>query len=228
MPSEMSPRLSCEALCCHRRNWKESAEASIEQVTAFFDSGKVCEFDGPDFLGRGLLLSVLGFLESADSGKIWVDGQDVTNLAEEELRRFRDRAFGFLFQNPYLLPSFSVAQNVAIPLFRIRRSNAIAARERTIQVLDFCGIADLENQRAGSLVLSAQRRVAFARALVHDPRVLVSLSPHAGDDLFELAFRAAEELKLCVLWAGAEAGVPERPRRLIRIRDGRISADQWL
>ena len=152
---------------------------------------------------------MLGFLESADSGKIWVDGQDVTNLAEEELRRFRDRAFGFLFQNPYLLPSFSVAQNVAIPLFRIRRSNAIAARERTIQVLDFCGIADLENQRAGSLVLSAQRRVAFARALVHDPRVLVSLSPHAGDDLFELAFRAAEELKLCVLWAGAEAGVPE-------------------
>ena len=225
----MNPVLSCEDVSCHRENWNETGQsASIENVTASFDAGMVCEFDGPDAAGRGLLLSVLGLLESADSGGVHVDGRGVADLANEDLQRLRARTFGFLFPNPCLLPSFSLAENVAMPLFRICGIDTDAARERTIEALDFCGIAHRENQLAGSLVASTQQRAAFARALVHRPKILIAFSPREGDELFELATRTARELGLCVLWAGENERPGARAQRLLQIRDGRIASDEFL
>ena len=207
-------------------NWNETGHALIENVTASFDSGVLCEFDGPGRSDNGLLLSILGLLEPADSGEIFLSGQDVTHLAEEELRRFRNQVFGFLFHNPCLLPSFSVAENVAMPLFRICGTDAGAARARTSEVLDFCGIAHLENQLAGRLLPSAQRRAAFARALVHGPRILIALSPRGSNEIIDLGIRTAHELGLCVLWTGDDGGLGGRAHRLIQLRDGRISSDK--
>ena len=225
----MNPVLSCKEISCHRENWNETGQsASIEQVSASFDAGMVCEFDGPDAPGRGLLLSVLGLLESADSGIVHVNGQDVTDLTNEDLQRLRARTFGFLFPNPCLLPSFSLAENVAMPLFRICGLDTEAARERTMEALDFCGIAHRENQLAGSLATSTQQRAAFARALVHRPRILIALSPRGGEQLFELATRTARELGLCVLWAEENDHAGARAQRLLQIRDGRIASDEFL
>jgi len=209
-------------------NWNESEQAFIRDVTLSFDSATLCEFDGPDSSGRSLLLNILGLLEPADSGTIFLNGQSVTDIPEEDLRRFRNETFGFLFQNPCLLPSFSVAENVAMPLFRICGTDAGVARERTFEVLDFCGIAHLENQLAERLVPSAQRRAALARALVHRPRILIALSPRGGDEVFDLAIRTAKELGLCVLWAGDYGGLGRKAQRVIQMRDGRISSDQRL
>jgi ABC-type lipoprotein export system ATPase subunit len=224
----MNPVLSCKALCCHRVNWNETGHASIENVTASFDPGVLCEFLGPDSSDNDLLLSILGLLEPADSGEIFLNGQNVTHLGEEELRRSRNQVFGFLFENPCLLPSFSVAENVAMPLFRICGTDAGAARARTSEVLDFCGIAHLENQLAGRLLPSAQRRAAFARALVHGPRILIAISPRGGNDLIDLAVRTAHELGLCVLWTADDNGHGSGAGRLIQIRDGRIGSDLRL
>jgi ABC-type lipoprotein export system ATPase subunit len=224
----MDPVLSCQALCCHRMNWNESRQAFIRDVTLSFSLAALCEFHGPDSTGRDLLLNNLGLLEPADSGTILLEGQRVSDISEEDRRRLRNENFGFLFQNPCLLPSFSVAENVAMPLFRICGIDAVGARERTLEVLDFCGIAHLENQLAGRLVSSAQRRAALARALVHRPRILVAISPRGSDELFDLAFRTASELGLCVLWAADNQVLGRKGQRLIRVRDGCISSDQRL
>jgi ABC-type lipoprotein export system ATPase subunit len=225
----MNPALSCKALFCCRSNWNESGQsARIENVTASFDSGTICQFDGPDAPGRGLLLSILGLLEPADSGTVYVDGRSVSDLADEDVRRLRAQSFGFLFPSPCLLPSFSLAENVAMPLFRICGTDTDAARERTIEVLDFCGIAHRENQLAGSVIASTQQRAAFARALAHRPKILIALSPRGGDELFELARRTATELGLCVLWAGENGPPGTRAQRLIQIYEGRIASDERL
>jgi ABC-type lipoprotein export system ATPase subunit len=225
----MNPVLSCKSLSCRRTNWNETGQSAlIENITASFDSGMICQFAGPDLPGRGLLVSILGLLEAADSGTVYVDGRSVTHLADEDLQRLRARSFGFLFPNPCLLPSFSLAENVAMPLFRICGADTDSARKRTIEVLDFCGIAHRENQLAGSTVALTQQRAAFARALVHRPKILIALSPRGGDELFELASRTARELGLCVLWAGENAGPDAWAHRLIQIRDGRIASDELL
>lgn len=224
----MSSVLSCRALYCQRSDWNEAGRASIENITASFDPGMVCEFDGPDLPGRALLLSILGLLEPADSGEVSLNGQTLTHLAEEDLRRCRNQTFGFLFHNPCLLPSFSVAENVAMPLFRICGADTAVARERTIEVLEFCEIAHLENQLVGRLPPSEQRRTAFARALVHGPKVLVALSLRGGLELFDLAIQTANKLGLCVLWSPEEGQSTKRAQRQIRIQDGRITSDKLL
>lgn len=224
----MNPILSCRDLCCHRTDWNESRNASIRDVTLTFSSAALYEFTGPDSSGRDLLLSNLGLLEPADSGTICLDGRNIGEVPEDDLRRLRNETFGFLFQYPCLLPSFSVAENVAMPLFRICGADAAAARERTFEVLDFCGIPHIENQLAGRLAASAQHRAALARALVHRPKILVAITPRGGDELLDLALRTARELGLCVLWAGQDGKVGEKAHRVIQVRDGRIASDRQL
>jgi ABC-type lipoprotein export system ATPase subunit len=209
-------------------NWNEDQHAFVRDVTLSFSLAAFCELHGPDSSGRDLLLNNLGLLEPADSGTILLDGQRVSDMLEEDRRRFRNENFGFLFQNPCLLPSFSVAENVAMPLFRICGMDAAAARERTLKVLNFCGIAHLEDQLAGRLVPSAQRRAALARALVHRPRILIAMSPRGGDEFLDLAFRTASELGLCVLWSADNGTIGQKGVRLIRVQDGHISSDQRL
>jgi ABC-type lipoprotein export system ATPase subunit len=225
---KMNAVLSCEELCCERTDWNDGQHASIHGITLSFSAASFCWFEGPDSSGRDLLLSNLSLLEPADSGKILLEGQNVRELPEDELRRFRNERFGFLFEHPCLLPSFSVTENVAMPLFRICGADAQAARARTDEVLHFCGIPHLENQLAGRLAPSEQRRAALARALVHRPRILVANAPRESEELFELAARVASELRLCVLWAAADAGGRRRPQRVIKVEDGRISSDQHL
>ena len=222
----MNPVLSCQELCCERANWNEGRPASLHGITLSFSPATFCQFDGPDSPGRDLLLNALGLLEPADSGTIVVDGRSVMELPEDELRRHRNESFGFLFEHPCLLPSFSVAENVAMPLFRICGTDAQAARERTHEVLDFCGIPQLENQLAGRLALADQRKAALARALVHRPKILVAISRRGSDELYDLALRATSDRQLCVLWAGSDEGVHRKSPRVIHLQDGRIRIDQ--
>jgi putative ABC transport system ATP-binding protein len=218
--------LSCQNLCCQRTNWNECAQASIREVTLSFSSGTFYEFGGPDYPGRDLLMNNLALLEPWDSGTIRLDGRNLQETSESDLRRLRNETFGFVFDHPCLLPSFSVAENVAMPLFRICGIDADAARERTHDVLEFCGIPQLQNQLASRLGSSAQHQAALARALVHRPQILVGICPSAATDLHALAWRAAEELGLCVLWAGQDGSTGVKAQGVIRVRGGQATCEQ--
>jgi putative ABC transport system ATP-binding protein len=220
--------LSCQDLCCQRTNWNECDQVSIRDVTLSFFSGTFYEFSGPDHSGRDLLMNNLALLEPWDSGTIWLDGRNLHQILESDLRRLRNETFGFVFEHPCLLPSFSVAENVAMPLFRICGADANAARERTHDVLDFCGIPELQNQLAGRLASFAQRRAALARALVHGPRILVGICPSAPSDLHDLAWRAADELGVCVLWAGQDGSASGKAQRKIQVRGGYVLCERQM
>ena len=170
----------------------------------------------------------LALLEPSDSGTIWLNGRNIQEISENDLRRLRNETFGFVFDHPCLLPSFSVAENVAMPLFRICGADADAARQRTHDVLDFCGIPELQTQLASRLASPDQHRAALARALVHRPRILVGICPSAASDLHALAWRAAEELGLCVLWARQDGSASGKAQQTIRVRGGEVRCEQKL
>ncbi len=221
----MHPIISCENLTCRREQWNETGPARIEAISASFEPGTFSGLCGPDGCGKGLLLNVLGLLEPHDSGAISVNGYQIAELAHEDAQQLRNESFGFLFNHPCLLPSFSVAENVAMPLFRICGGDAQAARMRTLEVLDFCGIADLECTLTGRLDLATQRKAALARALIHSPEILIAISPRESADLLDIARRAAAEFDICVLWAGEEKEIAAHAHRIIHLRDGGIVAD---
>jgi ABC-type antimicrobial peptide transport system, ATPase component len=219
------PVLRCESLSCRRDLWLELAPSRVEDVSAAFWAGEFCGFCGPDGSGKGLLLNILGLLERPDSGTITVNGIPTHTLTPEEFQQMRNETFGFLFNHPCLLPSFSVAENVAMPLFRICGGDAREARDRTLEVLEFCGISSLETTLAGRLDAAQRTRVALARALVHGPSILVVISPRESGELMALGRRIAEKLGLCVLWAGSEPGLLRHVHRLLHLDGGRIVRD---
>jgi lipoprotein-releasing system ATP-binding protein len=222
-----APALRCESLSCRREQWNELAPSRVEDITAAFAAGEFCGFCGPDGSGKGLLLNLLGLLERPDSGTIAVSGILAGELSPEETQQLRNETFGFLFNHPCLLPSFSVAENVAMPLFRICGGDAREARDRTVEVLEFCGISSLETTLAGRLDGDQRTRVALARALVHEPRILVAISPRENDVIPALARRAAEARGLCVLWAGPEGTLSRHAHRILHLDGGRMVRDVY-
>jgi len=192
----------------------------VRNFSATFACGEFVGFCGPDGCGKGLLLNLIGLIEKTDTGRLELFGQDVSGFSAEEAATFRNQACGFLFGHPYLLPSFTVAENLAMPLFKICREETGTARDRTLEVLEFVGAGGLENRSAGTLDSDMRWRVAFARALIHAPNVLIAISPPASA-LLPLARLAADQFGLTVLWSGERAALEPFADRIIELREGR-------
>jgi ABC-type lipoprotein export system ATPase subunit len=120
------------------------------------------------------LLRLLGLLEEPRSGEILLEGRRVTGLDPEELAEIRNRKFGFLFSSPFLLPAFTVLENVAMPLFKIAQVDAREAKSTTELVLTLVGIMHIVDTLARRLSLLDQHLTALARAVVHYPRLLIA------------------------------------------------------
>ena len=196
----MTP-LRCINICCRRSGANPARHAVVEDFSADFKGGEVTGFIGSDSDGKELLLGVLGMIEKPDSGSLEVLDHDVLKMSEPDAVRHRDTTFGYLFTHPHLLPSFTVAENVAMPFFRICGQDEGDARERTLRALEFAGIAGLHGIPVGNLDDVSHWRVAFARSIVHSPAVLVAISP-PSDLLLPFARRFADSFGTAVLWNG--------------------------
>jgi ABC-type lipoprotein export system ATPase subunit len=193
--------LRCENICCRRATSQSIRETVIDSFTAVFESGEVTGFCGNDTSSRELLLAVLGLIEPPDSGHLAVCDEIVPDIPTLH-QRIRDKSFGYLFTHPHLLPSFTVAENVAMPFLRICGQGD--AKEHTLAALDFSGIAHLHDVATCELPEALHWRVAFARAIVHSPTVLLAVtSPHPS--LLPLARKLADERGTAVLWSGEKA-----------------------
>ena len=205
--------------------WNGQGSVAVRDISMHVHRGEFVGFCGPDGSGKGLLLNLIGLLERPDSGILRLGGEDTSGFADEDAAEFRNEACGYLFGHPYLLPSFSIAENVAMPLFRIRGGDAVEARHRTLDVLRFAGIENFETLLAGRSDHAVRWRAAFARALVHAPGILIAISPPCGNELLPLARRAARELGITILWSGPREELSPVADRLFEIRDGRLAAD---
>jgi ABC-type lipoprotein export system ATPase subunit len=184
----------------------------VRNFSGDFEAGTATAFRGPDGGGIGLLMNVLGMIERPDSGNLKVLGRTVLDLESEAARELRDRSFGFLFTHPHLLPTFTVAENIAMPFLRLCRDESGKAGARVAEVLAFSGLEECVGKAdAADLDVEGLWRAAFARAIVHRPEILVAVSPPARF-LLPLAARYARENGACVLWNAGEDAVAECDR----------------
>jgi len=160
-------------LSVEHRNDDGSAEI-IRDFTYRFRAGSFYHLSGPELGGKRLLLKILGLLLPPDSGEVIVDGCPVTDLGIDDLGEIRNRKFGFLFSSPFLLPAFTVLENVAMPLLKIARVETPEARMITEEILEIVGVSQIALNSAGQLGELEERLTALARALVHHPRVLIA------------------------------------------------------
>lgn len=209
----------------------DGAPSSLRDVSIGIGTGTFDLFCGTDPCGKNLLLRLLGLLETPEEGGIFFHGAATRLLPEETRAELRNRHYGFVFAQPYLLPSFAVVENVAMPLFKISGVGTDEARTRTRTLLQFTCMEELAEATVGQLALAQQHRVSLARALVNQPEILIVENVDAtmsGDDLFhfvEIIRRACDEFGVTVLMTAKEKNLAKFADRVIGFAGGSIFRD---
>ena len=182
----------------------------------------------------GGLLRVLGLLDLPESGEVLVEGRATAALAEEARAELRAQRFGFVFAAPFLLTSFSVIENVAMPLFKISHVEPEEARRRTGRLLAFAEMSEAAEARIEDLTLRAQYHVALARGLANEPAILFVEDLDgalAGAELAGFAAllrRVPAELGATVIATASPAFAVEKSDRVMEIARGVIVRDSLL
>ena len=180
--------------------------------------------------GAGLLLRILGLRERPQAGEVYLAGQAAGPLDETSRLELRNRAFGFVFAEPFLLDSFTVAENIAMPLFKISCLDLEKARQRTAELLGFVGLAGAADDAISDLSPLAQQKLAVARALANAPQVLLveeaglHLPADERPEFFQCLRAVKETYGLAVIaHATGEPGETGADREL-RLERGRLVA----
>jgi putative ABC transport system ATP-binding protein len=193
-------------------------------------SGEFLAIAGPSGSGKTTLLNIIGGLDRADTGEVWVEGKDLQLLSSGELARLRLQRLGFVFQAYNLLPVLTALENAEFTLL-LQGVPAQKRRERVQKLFLEIGLAGLEDRRPAELSGGQQQRVAVARAMVTEPALILADEPTANLDsataaaLLDVMEQLNRTTGTTFIFSTHDPQVMERAHRLIRLRDGQIASD---
>lgn len=186
---------------------------------------------GPSGSGKTTLLNVIGGLDTPTTGRVWVAGTEIGRMSKSERSRMRLTSIGFVFQEFNLIPVLSAIENAEFVML-LQGVPAAERRARAQSLLRELGLEGMEHRRPSELSGGQQQRVAVARAIAAEPLILLpdeptaNLDSKAGAALMDLMRRLNAERNVTFVFSTHDPMVVERARRVIRLRDGRIEADE--
>jgi len=186
---------------------------------------------GPSGSGKSSLLYLLGLLDLPTEGEVTINGRATAHMQEEERALTRLTFIGFVFQFHFLLPEFTVRDNVMLPMRALGRLSAREMIERADALLGSLGLGDHRLKRPDQLSGGQRQRVAVARALANEPPVILadeptgSLDSKASAQVFDVLHALVEEQGKTVVAVTHDMGLAERMRRHVELLDGRLVAD---
>jgi putative ABC transport system ATP-binding protein len=185
---------------------------------------------GPSGSGKSTLMNLIGCLDTPTSGEYWLNGQQVSDLADDELARIRNKEIGFVFQTFNLLPRADALHNVELPLIYAGLS-ARTRRDRAARALERVGLGDRMDHKPNELSGGQRQRVAIARALVNEPSILLADEPTGNLDsttsseIMEV-FAELHHQGQTVVMVTHEQDIAAHAARVITLRDGVVATDQ--
>jgi putative ABC transport system ATP-binding protein len=202
--------------------------AALRGISLQLDAGEFVALVGRSGCGKSTLLNLCGAMDFPTSGEILLDGQTTTNLSDAQLTRVRRNKVGFIFQSFQLMHTLTAAENVELPLLLARKSNARSTALERLRWVDMETCADrLPHQLSGG----QQQRIAIARALVHNPRLLLADEPTGnldtatGDLVLQLLRKSADDFGVAIMMATHSAEGTAVTDRIFKLRDGRIDSN---
>jgi putative ABC transport system ATP-binding protein len=201
---------------------------ALIDVSLSIHQGEYVAIMGPSGSGKSTLLNLVGALDNPSSGDIFFEEQSLRKLSN--LDRLRSEKIGFVFQSFYLLPTLTALENVQIPMFEGPLAAAARAK-KAAGLLAAVGMDHRANHLPSKLSVGERQRVAVARALANDPKLLLADEPtgnldsHTADEVLELFKKLHQERGMTLIVVTHSEEVASRAQRIIRVRDGRIVAD---
>lgn len=203
---------------------------ALRGVSFEVQRGEFMGIIGPSGSGKSTLLGLIGGLDTPTTGKVWIDGVDITNMNERKLTQIRNEKIGFIFQFFNLIPTLSALENVALPIqFANRRK--FNATQRAKELLTLLGLGDRLNNRPSQLSGGQQQRVAIARALANEPAILLGDEPtgNLDSESSEIVMQALREVRertqTTVILVTHSADIAAQLDRVITLVDGHIASD---
>lgn len=199
----------------------------LKGIDLNIDKGEVVSIVGPSGAGKTTLLQIIGTLDRADSGRVIINGTDVSRMKEKELSAFRNKEIGFVFQFHQLLPEFNALENVTIPAL-IKGVSAAEAKKKSMEMLDFLGLSARASHKPAELSGGEKQRVAVARALINNPSVVLADEPSGSldtknkEELHNLFFELRDKLGQTFVIVTHDEGLASQTDRTIHMLDGRI------
>jgi putative ABC transport system ATP-binding protein len=204
---------------------------AVRGIDLTIKRGEFSALVGPSGSGKTTFLNLISGLDSATSGKIWLNEKLITDMRKGELSDFRRDNIGFIFQAYNLIPVLSVEENVEY-IMLLQGIPATERRRRVRDILKELGLDGYESRRPPDLSGGQQQRVAVARAIVSEPAIVLADEPTANldsqtaVDLINMMRRLNKEKEITFVFSTHDTRVMERARRLVVLRDGRIDADE--
>ncbi|MBN2848507.1 MAG: ABC transporter ATP-binding protein [Coriobacteriia bacterium] len=209
----------------------EAATRALKGVSFTVAEGEFASIVGQSGSGKSTLLNLIGLLDTPTSGRVTLTGENTTALGRKGRARLRNETLGFVFQFHYLLPEFSVWENLTMPAQIAGRALSDAERERALETLALLGLEGLERKNANQLSGGQKQRVAIGRALMNRPKLILADEPTGNLDtanteaVYELFRRINAELGTTFLIVTHDRAVAQQTDRILEVRDGELVQD---
>ena len=200
----------------------------LHGVSLEVSEGEFISLQGASGTGKSTLLHLLGGLDDPTSGEVITNGQLLSKMSSARLAKWRNDEIGFVFQSYHLLPEFDALENVLLPA-RLAHANRAESLWRAESLMKRVGLANRMNHLPAELSGGEQQRIALARALINQPKLLLADEPtgnldsKTGNEVLNLLCEIQAEAELTMIIATHDDNVANRARRTVRLVDGLIS-----
>jgi putative ABC transport system ATP-binding protein len=204
---------------------------ALRGVSLSIEKGEFLSIAGPSGSGKTTLLNLIGCLDKATTGEIYIVGEAVSSQSKKELALLRRRRLGFVFQSFNLIPVLSAYENVSFAL-SLLGINGAEIKERTYGILEEVGLKGMETRLPGELSGGQQQRVAVARALIKEPDMVLADEPTAnldsdtGHEILDLMLALNKKHGTTFVFSTHDQMVMDYARRLVLLHDGQVTSDE--
>jgi putative ABC transport system ATP-binding protein len=199
---------------------------ALDNVTLTITEGDFVSIIGPSGSGKSTMMHIVGCLDTPTSGKVFLDGQEVSQMSERQLAQVRNKKIGFVFQQFNLLPRTSALENVSLPLL-YNGTPSSQIPQKAAEVLGKVGLGERLGHHPNQLSGGQQQRVAIARALVTDPSIILADEPtgnldsKSGVEIMDI-FKKLHHQGRTIILVTHDDEIADQAQRIIRLRDGKV------
>lgn len=220
------------------KNINKTYEKGIKTKVLFdisldIEEGTFNSIIGQSGSGKSTLLNIIGTLDKPSSGEIYIDGKRTDLMKKKELALLRNNTIGFVFQFHYLLPEFTVLENVLLPYKIGGKKVSKEVIERAEELLGLVGLANFKNKKSTMISGGQQQRTAIARALMNNPKIILADEPtgnldsESTENIYHLLREINEKYRTTFLIITHDRRIAEKADRIIEIKDGKIEMDLY-